>query len=78
MQECCITAARDTYRGETVKAVIVRKPDADAAPEDIMQWAHGKMAAYKVPKLVEFVDALPKSATGKVMWRTLQEKEMSK
>ena len=61
-----------------MKAVIVRKPGADAAPEDIMQWAHAKMAAYKVPKLVEFVDALPKSATGKVMWRTLQEKEMGK
>ena len=35
------------------------------------------MAAYKVPKIVEFVDALPKSATGKVMWRSLQEKEMA-
>jgi fatty-acyl-CoA synthase len=78
VQECCIIAARDPYRGETVKAVIVRKPGVDAAPEDIMQWAHGKMAAYKVPKMVEFVDALPKSATGKVMWRTLQEKEMGK
>jgi fatty-acyl-CoA synthase len=78
VQECCIIAARDPYRGETVKAVIVRKPGADAAPEDIMQWAHAKMAAYKVPKMVEFVDALPKSATGKVMWRTLQEKEMGK
>ena len=35
------------------------------------------MAAYKVPKIVEFVDALPKSATGKVMWRALQEKELA-
>jgi fatty-acyl-CoA synthase len=78
VQECCIIAARDPYRGETVKAVIVKKPAADATAEDIMQWAHAKMAAYKVPKLVEFVDALPKSATGKVMWRSLQEKEMSK
>jgi fatty-acyl-CoA synthase len=78
VQECCIIAARDAYRGETVKAVIVRKPGSDASPEDIMQWAHAKMAAYKVPKMVEFVDALPKSATGKVMWRTLQEKEMAK
>ncbi|MBK4737185.1 long-chain fatty acid--CoA ligase [Noviherbaspirillum pedocola] len=78
VQECCIIAARDAYRGETVKAVIVKKPGADASPEDVMQWAHAKMAAYKVPKQVEFVDALPKSATGKVMWRTLQEKEMAK
>jgi fatty-acyl-CoA synthase len=78
IQECCIIAARDAYRGETVKAVVVRKPDSQATAEEIMQWAQEKMAAYKVPKLVEFVDALPKSATGKVMWRTLQEKELAK
>jgi fatty-acyl-CoA synthase len=77
VQECCIIAARDAYRGETVKAVIVRKAGSDATAEDIMQWAHEKMAAYKVPKMVEFVDALPKSATGKVMWRALQEKELA-
>ena len=78
IQECCIIASRDAYRGETVKAVIVKKPDSNATEADIMQWAHEKMAAYKVPKLVEFVDALPKSATGKVMWRALQEKELAK
>jgi acyl-CoA synthetase (AMP-forming)/AMP-acid ligase II len=33
------------------------------------------MAAYKCPRMVEFVDVLPKSATGKVMWRALQEQE---
>jgi fatty-acyl-CoA synthase len=78
IQECCIIASRDAYRGETVKAVVVITPGATATEEDIMQWAHDKMAAYKVPKLVEFVDTLPKSATGKVMWRSLQEKELAK
>jgi fatty-acyl-CoA synthase len=61
-----------------VKAVIVRRAGVDATPDDIMKWTHEKMAAYKVPRIVEFVDTLPKSATGKVMWRTLQEKEMAK
>jgi fatty-acyl-CoA synthase len=78
VQECCIIASRDPYRGETVKAVIVRKPGVEATEEGIIQWAHEKMAAYKTPRIVQFVDALPKSATGKVMWRTLQEKEMAK
>ncbi|WP_292937079.1 long-chain fatty acid--CoA ligase [Noviherbaspirillum sp.] len=78
VQECCIIAARDPYRGETVKAVIVKRAGAEASEDDIIAWAHDKMAAYKVPRLVEFVDTLPKSATGKVMWRTLQEKEMAK
>ncbi|GIZ52233.1 long-chain fatty acid--CoA ligase [Noviherbaspirillum aridicola] len=78
VQECCIIAARDPYRGETVKAVVVKRPGAEAGEEDIIRWAQEKMAAYKVPKMVEFVDTLPKSATGKVMWRALQEKEMAK
>ena len=77
IEECCIIASRDAYRGETVKAVVVRKPGSDATAEDIMHWAHETMAAYKVPKLIEFVSVLPKSATGKVMWRSLQEKELA-
>jgi len=77
IQECCIIASRDTYRGETVKAVIVKKPGRDVTPQAIIDWAHQHMAAYKTPKLVEFVDTLPKSATGKVMWRALQEKELA-
>ena len=78
IQDCCIIASHDEYRGETVKAVIVKKANATLTEEDVMFWAHRKMAAYKVPRVVEFVDTLPKSATGKVMWRTLQEQELSK
>lgn len=78
VQECCIIASRDPYRGETVKAVIVKRPGADVTEDDIIKWAHEKMAAYKTPRIVEFVDTLPKSATGKVMWRMLQEKELGK
>ena len=43
--------------------------------EDIIAWCRDNMAAYKVPRLVAFVDALPKSGSGKVMWRLLQEAE---
>jgi fatty-acyl-CoA synthase len=75
IQECCIIAARDTYRGETVKALIVRKPGAVIHPEEIITWAHEKMAAYKVPRLIEFVETLPKSGSGKIMWRLLQKKK---
>jgi len=77
IQECCIIAARDAYRGETVKAVIVAKPGSNPDAEEIIHWAHEKMAAYKAPRIVEFVETLPKSATGKVQWRALQEKEMA-
>jgi fatty-acyl-CoA synthase len=43
-----------------------------------MEWARDKMAAYKVPRLVEFVEQLPKTPTGKILWRELQEKERRK
>ncbi len=75
--EACIISARDAYRGETVKAVIVLRAEArdHTSPDDITHWAREHMAAYKVPKLVQFVDALPKSGSGKVMWRLLQDQE---
>ena len=77
VQEACIIAARDEYRGETVKAVVVLRAEAQGktAAEDIIVWAREHMAAYKVPKIVEFVDSLPKSGSGKVMWRLLQDRE---
>ena len=77
VQEACIIGAKDEYRGETVKAVVVLRAEAKATakPEDIIAWAREHMAAYKVPKIVEFADALPKSGSGKVMWRQLQDRE---
>jgi fatty-acyl-CoA synthase len=74
--EACIISSKDAYRGETVKAVVVlRKSHLDTKAEDILQWCRDNMAVYKAPKLVQFVDALPKSGSGKVMWRALQEAE---
>src|SRR6185295_14597061 len=76
VQEACVIAAKDAYRGETVKAVIVLRADAKGATaDDIIAWSREHMAVYKVPRIVEFVDALPKSGAGKVMWRLLQERE---
>jgi len=75
--EACVIGTKDAYRGESVKAVIVLRHEARATTtaEDIMLWARDHMAAYKVPRTVEFVESLPKSGSGKVMWRLLQEKE---
>ena len=77
IQEACVIGAPDGYRGETVKAVIVpRQPDLRA--EDVIEWARSRMAAFKVPRLVQFVGELPKTATGKILWRELQERERAK
>ena len=66
--------------GETVKAVIVLKSASrgNISPDGVIGWCRNHMAAYKVPRVVEFVDSLPKSATGKVQWRLLQEREAQK
>jgi fatty-acyl-CoA synthase len=73
IKECCVIAAPDARRGETVKAVVVLKPGAAASAEEIIEWARGRMAAYKAPRLVEFAEALPRTPSGKLMWRALQE-----
>ncbi len=80
VQEVCIIATRDPYRGESVKACIILRTDANGAPvavtpEDIIAWCREHMAVYKVPRQVEFVTTLPRSATGKLMWRTLQAEQ---
>ena len=77
VQEACIIATTDRHRGETVKALIVLKADrrGKATPEEIIGWCREHMAAYKIPRVIEFAESLPKSATGKVQWRLLQERE---
>ena len=79
IREACIIAAPDAKRGETVKAVVVLKEAyrGEVSEQDIMDWAHANMAAYKSPRIVEFRDALPKSGSGKVMWREMQEQAMA-
>ena len=80
IQEACVIASRDAHRGETVKAVVVLKPQSrgKVQPESITEWAREKMAAFKVPRVVSFVESLPRTATGKVFWRQLQEEENRK
>lgn len=75
VHEACVIGVPDACRGETVKALLVLRPEArDHASEDeVIAWARARMAAYKAPRIVEFVDALPKSSTGKILWRQLQE-----
>jgi fatty-acyl-CoA synthase len=77
IQEACIISTKDAHRGETVKAVVVLREDAKGkvTEQDIILWCKERMAAYKYPRIIEFIDALPKSGSGKVQWRLLQEKE---
>ncbi|CAN7222879.1 MULTISPECIES: long-chain fatty acid--CoA ligase [unclassified Variovorax] len=76
IQEACVISMKDDYRGESVKAVVVlRATHKNTTEKDIIDWCRENMAVYKIPRAVQFVDALPKSGSGKVMWRLLQEAE---
>uniref|UniRef100_UPI003B02CFFF AMP-binding enzyme n=1 Tax=Hydrogenophaga borbori TaxID=2294117 RepID=UPI003B02CFFF len=67
-------------RGETVKALVVLRPGqrGRVSEQDLIDWARGRMAAYKSPRIVEFVASLPRSGSGKVMWRELQEQQAAR
>ncbi len=75
VQECCVVAAPDAQRGETVKAFVVRRAGSTLDAEALINWSRSVMAAYKTPRLVEFVVSLPRSGTSKIDWRSLQETE---
>ncbi len=68
----------DEYRGETVKAYVVLKEGEKATEKEIIDFCRQKLAAYKTPKIVEFRDALPKSAVGKILRKVLREEEEKK
>jgi long-chain acyl-CoA synthetase len=68
----------DEYRGETVKAFIVLKPGEVATEEEIIDFCREKMTAYKVPKLIEFRNEIPKSAVGKILRKILRDEEVEK
>jgi len=80
IKECCIIASPDARKGETVKAVVVLKEEfsGQVTGEEILSWSRCQMAAYKAPRLLEFSDALPRTASGKLMWRALQEREFGR
>jgi fatty-acyl-CoA synthase len=75
--EACVIGAKDAYRGETVKALVILRPEWRGRVDEqgISDWCRENMAAYKVPRIIVFVDALPKSGSGKIQWRELQDRE---
>ncbi|MBK6714499.1 MAG: AMP-binding protein [Burkholderiales bacterium] len=75
VHEACVIALPDAQQGESVKALLVLKPGAEAtlSPTDVIAWCREHMAVYKAPRQVEFVASLPKSGTGKILWRELQD-----
>jgi long-chain acyl-CoA synthetase len=78
VKEAVVAGIPDPYRGETVKAYVVLKEGETATEEEIIEFCKGKMAKYKVPRMVEFRAELPKTMVGKVLRRILVEEEKKK
>jgi long-chain acyl-CoA synthetase len=73
IQEVAVIGVPHKIRGEQVMAFIVLKDDETASAEEIMEFCKGRIARFKIPRRVEFIDELPRSAIGKVLHRELRD-----
>jgi long-chain acyl-CoA synthetase len=73
VREAAVVGQPDSYRGETVKAFVSLRDGHTVASEELIAFCRERMAAYKYPRHVEIVDAIPKTATGKVMRAVLRD-----
>jgi long-chain acyl-CoA synthetase len=76
--EAVAIGVADEYRGETVKAFVVKRSGAQATEEEVLAFCKERLAPYKAPKTVEFRETLPKSAVGKLLRRVLVDEEHAK
>ncbi|MGE7600964.1 AMP-binding protein [Peribacillus sp. NPDC097675] len=78
VQEVVVAGIPDPYRGETVKAYVVLKKGVSVTEEELNQFVRKSLASYKVPRLYEFRDELPKTVIGKILRRVLIDEEKKK
>ena len=72
IREAAVVGIADAYRGETVKAFVSSRPGAALDPPELIEYCRQRMAAYKCPRSVEVLDDLPKTASGKILRRSLR------
>jgi acyl-CoA synthetase (AMP-forming)/AMP-acid ligase II len=72
--ECAVIGMPSARWGESAAALVVLKPGGSVAAPDVIAFFHGKLARYKIPRVVEFVDQIPRNPTGKVLKRVLRER----
>ncbi|HDP80160.1 MAG TPA: long-chain fatty acid--CoA ligase, partial [Spirochaetes bacterium] len=76
--EACTIGVPDPYRGETIKSYVVRRPGSSIGADAVIAFGREKLAAYKVPREVEFIDELPKTPVGKILRREVRELDKKK
>ncbi|MHA1976662.1 MAG: long-chain-fatty-acid--CoA ligase [Candidatus Hodarchaeales archaeon] len=78
IQEVAVVGIPHSIKGETVKAFIVLKDDETASQEEIIEFCKGRIARFKIPRHVQFIDEMPKSTIGKILHRELRDSEWKK
>jgi long-chain acyl-CoA synthetase len=78
VREAAVVGVTDPYRGETVKAFVSLKAGASVTPDELAEFCKSRIAAYKYPRIVEIVDDVPKTATGKFLRRVLRDRDATK
>lgn len=73
VREVAVVPARDDYRGETVRAVVSVTEEAMVTSDELINYCKERLAAYKYPRIVDIIDDLPKTPTGKILRRALKE-----
>ena len=73
VSDVAVIGMPDAKWGETVIAVVVRAEGVDLSPQDVIDFANGRMARYKLPRRVVFTDLLPRNPAGKVLKRELRD-----
>lgn len=73
IKEAVVVGVPDAYRGETVKAVVVLKEGQQVSEDELISFCREKLAAFKVPRIVEFRSELPKTSVGKILRRKMRE-----
>lgn len=76
--EACAIGVPDAYSGERIKAYVVLKPGETATPIELIDYCKENLVKYKVPKYIEFVSELPKSAVGKILRKELRKMDQEK
>lgn len=76
IKEAVVIGIPDAYRGENVKAVIVLKEKTKLSENELIEYCREKLAPYKVPRVVEFREELPKTSVGKILRRRIREESL--